>query len=86
MCIRDRLYPLYEKLYKEMDKEVNVAIPKGFEPKDLMIMKKVLEKVRHKTKAINKNLIRLENELLDKAAEMGDNDAIALLCLSLIHI
>lgn len=79
-----KLYPLYEKLYKEMDKEVNVAIPKGFEPKDLMIMKKVLEKVRHKTKAINKNLIRLENELLDKAAEMGDNDAIALLCFDVL--
>lgn len=75
-----KLYPVYEQMYNNLSSGVPTYIPKDFKSKDIMVMKKVLEKFRHRTKAINKNVLALENELLDVAAEMGDNDAIALLC------
>lgn len=80
----NKLYPMYEKLYEGLDTGNDVDIPNSIKGKDLMIMKKVLEKVRHKTKAINKNLLALENVLLDRAAEIGDNDAISLLCFDVL--
>ncbi|CDO94739.1 unnamed protein product [Kluyveromyces dobzhanskii CBS 2104] len=80
----NKLYPIYEKLYEGLEKDIDVEVPHGLKGKDMMVMKKVLEKVRHKTKAINKNLLALENAILDRAAEAGDNDAIALLCFEVL--
>lgn len=75
-----KLYPLYESLYNTMDDvQGQVKVPTGITVSDIMVMKKVLEKLRHRTKSINKNLLALENEILNKAAEMGNNDAISLL-------
>lgn len=80
----NKLYPVYESIYESLDKSTDASIPNGFTGKDLMIMKKVIEKIRHKTKTINKNLLALENEILDLAAERGDNDAISLLCFDVL--
>lgn len=80
-----KLYPVYESIYNNLghsDREN--ALPKSFTASDVMIMKKVLEKLRHRTKSTNRNFIALENELLEKAAEMGDNDAIGLLAYSVL--
>lgn len=80
-----KLYPVFESLYDNAgNRDPSELIPTSFKASDVMIMKKVLEKIRHRTKSTNKNLIGLENELLETAAEMGDNDAIALLAFSFL--
>lgn len=80
-----KLYPVYESIYNCMDKqEEEIPIPRNINSSDMMIMKKGLEKVRHKTKSVNRHLLELENTLLDKAAEMGDNDAVALLAFDVL--
>lgn len=80
-----KLYPVYETIYDSMDKqEEEIPIPRNINSSDMMIMKKSLEKVRHKTKSVNRHLLELENTILDKAAEMGDNDAVALLAFDVL--
>lgn len=80
-----KLYPVYETVYEEMENEMDTKIPKNVSPSDLMVMKKVLEKLRHRTKSINPHLLALENALLDKAAELGNNDAISLLAFDVLR-
>ncbi|SCV04242.1 LANO_0G09010g1_1 [Lachancea nothofagi CBS 11611] len=80
-----KLYPVYESIYCSLGKnEPEFLIPTSFRASDVMIMKKVLEKLRHRTKSVNRNLVDLENELLEKAAEMGDSDAIAVLSFKVL--
>lgn len=80
-----KLYPVYETIYNGMDtQEEEIPISSNIDASDVMIMKKGLEKVRHRTKSINRHLLALENTLLDKAAEMGDNDAVALLAFDVL--
>ncbi|CDH13013.1 related to MSS2-COX2 pre-mRNA splicing factor [Zygosaccharomyces bailii ISA1307] len=81
----NKLYPVYESIYNEMQREMDTKIPKSVSPSDLMVMKKVLEKIRHRTKSINPHLLALENALLDKSAELGNNDAIALLAFDVLR-
>ncbi|GAV51743.1 hypothetical protein ZYGR_0AF02140 [Zygosaccharomyces rouxii] len=80
-----KLYPLYDAVYQNMQKGIDTEIPKGISPSDLMIMKKVLEKIRHRTKSINPHLLALENALLDRSAELGNNDAISLLAFDVLR-
>ncbi|AMD20054.1 HCL097Cp [Eremothecium sinecaudum] len=71
-----KLYPVYELLYRNLDKNADaVKIPRGIQPTDLMIMKKVLELTRYRSKSTNKHLLDLENEILYRAAELGDKNA-----------
>lgn len=80
-----KLYVVYESVYNNLDKEnYTREFPNSFNASDVMIMKKVLEKVRHRTKSINKHLLELENSLLDSAAEMGNKDAVALLAFDVL--
>lgn len=79
-----KLYPVYDSIYKDMQKGIDSKVPKGISPSDLMIMKKVLEKIRNRTKNINPHLLALENALLDKSAELGNNDAISLLAFDVL--
>lgn len=69
-----RLYPVYELLYNGSEE-----VPLYVNGSDLLIMKKALEKYRSYTRSIDPNLVYLENILVEKAAEHGNNDAIALL-------
>ncbi|KAH9198735.1 hypothetical protein LQ764DRAFT_227684 [Zygosaccharomyces rouxii] len=80
-----KLYPVYDNIYQNMQKGIDTEIPKGISPSDLMIMKKVLEKIRHRTKSINPHLLALENALLDRSAELGNNDAISLLAFDVLR-
>lgn len=82
----NKLNEAYESIYDRIDEENQDGIlPKGINSTDVMIMKKVLEKVRHKTKSINKHLLTLENTLLEKAAEMGNKDAVSLLAFDVLR-
>ncbi|CEP61486.1 Mss2p LALA0_S03e03928g [Lachancea lanzarotensis] len=81
-----KLYPVYEAVYNSLESEVSgKTIPTSFKGEDVLIMKKVLEKVRHRTKTVNKNLTVLENELLENAAELGNNDAISALAFQVLE-
>lgn len=88
-----KLYPVYESLYKSIDGQYETnettkssspssssgKIPSYVNGTDLLIMKKALEKYRVYSSTINKHLVALENQLVETAAEFGNNDAIALL-------
>ncbi|AET38860.1 Mss2p Ecym_3373 [Eremothecium cymbalariae DBVPG len=81
-----KLYPLYKQVYESMDStNPSINLSSGINATDLMIMKKALEKIRYKSKSINKNLLALENELLYKAAELGDNNAVSLLAFDVLN-
>ncbi|CCH41302.1 hypothetical protein BN7_839 [Wickerhamomyces ciferrii] len=74
-----KLYTVYENVYKTLDNDEEPVIPKFVDASDLMIMKKSLEAIRTRSHATNKHLLQLENELTEKAAEHGNNDAVSLL-------
>lgn len=78
-----KLYPLFELAYNNVDSE-DIPVTSGITASDVMVMKKVLEKVRSRTKSVNRHLLKLENVLLDKAAEMGNNDAVSLLAFDVL--
>ncbi|GMM34725.1 Mss2 protein [Saccharomycopsis crataegensis] len=76
-----KLLPIYEKVYRGIDEGETPEndISSLVDGSDLLIMKKALEKYRIYSNTINRNLVQLENQLVEKAAEHGNNDAIALL-------
>lgn len=75
-----KLLPVYEQVYTQLDSSTgDLVVPRGVRAHDVMIMKKVLEKTRRRTKSSNRHLLALENELLYMAAQMGHKDAAALL-------
>lgn len=76
--------PVLEAVYKHIDEPANIALPKGVRGSDLMACKNVLGAVRLTTGAMNENLVALENELVEQAAELGDNDAIAMLAFGTV--
>lgn len=56
------------------------ALPSGVTGADLVRLKNVLESHRKKTGAVTKVALKLEANLIERAAELGDHTAIALLC------
>jgi len=79
-----KLYKVFEDVYKKLDTEEEPTIPKYVDASDLMIMKRCLETIRTRSHTTNRNLLDLENELTEKAAEHGNNDAVALLAFEAI--
>lgn len=79
-----KLYGVFESLYQKLDTPEEPEIPKFINSSDLMIMKKSLENIRIRSHTTNRNLLDLENELTEKAAEFGNNDAVALLAFEAI--
>lgn len=79
-----KLYKVFESVYQKLDTEDEPEIPKYINASDLMVMKKCLESIRTRSYTTNRNLLDLENELTEKAAEYGNNDAVALLAYEAI--
>jgi protein MSS2 len=79
-----KLFTAYESIYKRLDTDEEPDIPRYINASDLMIMKKALENVRIMSHTANRHLVDLENELVEKAAEHGNNDAVALLSFEAI--
>ncbi|CAN6616206.1 protein Mss2p, mitochondrial [Trichomonascus vanleenenianus] len=61
------------------DADLTTPVPAKVTGSDVMRMKYVLEAFRKQTGTISKQLVTVEENLVEKAAEMGDNTAIALL-------
>ncbi|ABN64890.2 predicted protein [Scheffersomyces stipitis CBS 6054] len=76
--------PVLQSIYKHLDTPEEIRLPKFVKAIDLMKLKSVLTAIRTTTNSINKNLVALENELVEQAAEFGDNDAIAILAFETI--
>ncbi|KAL3228941.1 Protein MSS2, mitochondrial [Nakaseomyces bracarensis] len=74
-----KLYPVCVALYHDAEDSTVKQVLQGVRGSDLMIMRNALEKVRNRTRYIRQDILSLESKLLDKAAELGDNDAISLL-------
>lgn len=57
-----------------------IPLPADVKAHDVYQLKAILEANRKKTGALSKTALLLESNLIEKAAEMGDNMAITLLC------
>ncbi|CCH59751.1 hypothetical protein TBLA_0B09340 [Henningerozyma blattae CBS 6284] len=73
-----QLLPVFQHIYLN-NKDLSIIKERNIQNEDLMIMKKVLERIRFKNKSVNKKIINLEDNLLNLAAEHGNNDAISIL-------
>lgn len=80
-----KFIPVLESIYTNLDKPDNIKLPKYVKPYDLMAFKNVLSTIRTTTNTINNHLLDLENELIEQAAELGDNDAISMLAFETVE-
>lgn len=75
---------ILKSIYTNIDAPNQISLPSYTKSKDLMLCKTLLSSIRKITNSINKNLVDIENELIEQAAELGDNDAITLLAFKTI--
>ncbi|GME80866.1 unnamed protein product [Ambrosiozyma monospora] len=69
--------PIYENLQKAEPEEY--TLPKKVAGSDLLLFQKILAEIRSRTHTSNKYLVKLEDELIEKSAEMGNRDALTIL-------
>lgn len=69
-----KLLPVYKALYYDPNAKTN-----GLAAKDLTLMQEALQRIRLETRIARRDVHFLEDRLLNRAAEMGDNNAIAQL-------
>lgn len=77
--------PVLESIYKHLDIPEEIVLPNYVKGQDLMTLKSMLSGVRKVTNTIETNLVNLETELVEQAAEMGNNDAITILAFDTIQ-
>lgn len=80
-----KIIPILEAVYSNVDTPEQILLPKYVKSNDLMLCKLILASIRSTTNSINKNLVHLENELVEQAAELGNNDAITILAFESIE-
>lgn len=80
-----KIVPILQSVYTNLDHPEDIRLPKYTRKHDLMLCKDLLKTVRNTTNSMNRNLVDLENELVQQAAELGDNDAIAMLAFETIE-
>ncbi|EMG47908.1 hypothetical protein G210_1624 [Candida maltosa Xu316] len=78
------MLPVLDTIYTNLLTPSKITIPKYVQAQDLMDFKHLLSTIRKVTNSHNKNLINLENELIEQSAEMGHLDAITLLAFETI--
>ena len=71
--------PTLQTIYNNLSQPSKIELPSSVKSLDLMVFRKVLTSIRAVTQSVNKNLLDLENELVEQAAERGDLDAITML-------
>ncbi|CDK28224.1 unnamed protein product [Kuraishia capsulata CBS 1993] len=74
--------PILKALYESPD---DAIIPKYAKAADLTLFQKVLKEIRTSTHQTDKRLLRLEETLIERSAEMGDNDAVSMLAFSALR-
>ena len=73
-------YKIAVQIYHECRTNIQWQVPSKVSSQQLMTLKRILETHRRRAGVISKDAITIENNLVEKAAEMGNNWAIALLC------
>lgn len=68
------------KIYEACWKDNEQTLPPGVNADDVYQLKTILEAHRKSTGSINKHSLFLESNLIERAAELGNNMAISLLC------
>lgn len=76
--------PILSTVYTNLDTPQEIKLPAYTRHDDLMTLRSILHDLRSVTNSINKNLVDLENELVEQAAELGNNDAIAMLAFEAV--
>lgn len=74
-----KIMPILNNVYQHLDTPEEIRLPSYTGHEDLMDLRSILHDLRSVTNLVNKNLVDLENELVEQAAELGNNDAIAML-------
>lgn len=80
-----KVIPILNSVYSHIETPEDIILPNYVKSNDLMLCKQILASIRSTTNSINKNLVLLENELVEQAAELGNNDAIAMLAFESIE-
>ncbi|KAG0681646.1 hypothetical protein C6P40_004142 [Pichia californica] len=77
----NKYLPVVESIYDSLPEIFGnePKIPDKFKGNDLLIFQRVLAQIRKQTHAINPLLLKLENELIEHAAERGSRDALCTL-------
>ncbi|CAN3375117.1 hypothetical protein DIURU_005377 [Diutina rugosa] len=75
--------PVLTTIYDNLDTPERIQLG-NVKAHDLMTLKHTLASVRQMSNTINPHLVKLEHELVEQAAERGDNDAIAMLAFDTI--
>ena len=81
---RKKVLPVLQEIYSNLDNPQLIRLPSSINGSDLMVQKHILATLRRRT-TVNKYLMDLENELVEQAAELGDNDAITLLAFEALR-
>lgn len=79
-----KVMPIFTSIYENLENPSNIRLPHYTKHDDLMTLRAVLRDIRALSNAVNKNLVDIENELIEQAAELGNNDAIAMLAFEAI--
>lgn len=81
-----KIMPVLTSVYSNLDDPAKIKLPLYTQSEDLMALRSILQNLRSVTNSINKNLVDLENELVEQAAELGNYDAIAMLAFEAISL
>lgn len=76
--------PILNTVYMNLDTPHEIILPAYTKHSDLMNLRSILHDLRSITNSVNKNLVDLENELVEQAAELGNSDAIAMLAFEAV--
>lgn len=77
----NKYLPVIESIYDSLPEIFGKKpeIPQSFRGNDLLLFQRVLAQIRKQTHTINPLLLKLENELIEHAAERGSRDALCTL-------
>lgn len=74
-----KIVPILDSIYTNLPCPEKIALPSYAIADDLMTCRVMLQTYRESMSTIDRNLVAIEHELLEQAAEMGQTDAISIL-------
>lgn len=80
-----KVMQVLNSVYDKLDSPEDIRLPTFATHTDLMMIRSIFYDIRSVTRSVNRNLVDLENELVEQAAELGNNDAIAMLAFEAIQ-
>ncbi|CAI5760610.1 unnamed protein product [Candida verbasci] len=81
----NKMIPILTTIYNNLSTPDKIKLPIYTKSSDLMEFQTVLKNIRNLTSSYNKNLIDLENELIEQSAELGNSNAISILSFETVQ-